>query len=310
MQENNAPENIELGLKPLWNKLQSWYDAGIQLLPNILIAIVVIVIGMFLTRSLKSTFDRIARKLVKSAAVANLISSALTVLLVLAVLFLVLSVLGLSTAVSTLLGGAGVVGLAIGLAFQDPILNLFSGIVISTRDFFRIGDLIEIDGYFGKIKQVTLRSTMLETLQGQEIVIPNKIVAQSPMKNYTTLNHRRVDVSCGVSYGENLEQVKELTLNAIRDNVPHDKKKDVQLFFTEFGDSSINYTLRFWMADKKTTQGDYLAAQSAAMIAIKKAYDANDIMIPFPIRTLDFGIKGGEKLTDLYPDFNSERDLT
>ena len=147
--------------------------------------------------------------------------------------------------------------------------------------------------------EVNLRHTSIETLQGQDVMIPNKIMAQSPIKNFNKLRKRRVDLACGVSYGDDLAKVKEITLSAIRDNVKYDKQKDVQLFFNEFGDSSINYTLRFWLDPAEINQAGYLAAQSDAIMAIKTAYDGNDIMIPFPIRTLDFGIKGGEKLSKM-----------
>ncbi len=191
------------------------------------------------------------------------------------------------------------VGLAVGLAFQDPILNLFSGIIISTQSFFNLGDLVEISDKKGIVSKITLRTTQLRSLQGQEIVIPNKDVAQGILVNYSVLKMRRVDVSCGVSYGDDLRKVKKVTIQAVKDAVPYDESKDVQLFFNEFGDSSINYTLRFWMDERKTDQASYLDAQSKAIIAIAEAYDANDIMIPFPIRTLDFGIKGGEKLNEM-----------
>ena len=134
------------------------------------------------------------------------------------------------------------------------------------------------------------------------MIIPNKIVAQEPIKNYNKLAMRRVDLSCGVSYGDDLDKVRDITIAAIKEHVAYDTNRAVELYFNEFGDSSINYTLRFWLSDRKSGQADYLQAQSDAIMAIKRAYDSNDIMIPFPIRTLDFGIKGGEKLSEVLPN--------
>ena len=288
---------LELDFQPLFAELKSWWSTLLRNLPNILLAIIVIMVGAIVTRVAKKYFNRLSYRIVPDSTVASLISSFLTVLLVLAFLFLTLSVLQLTGVVTSLLAGAGVVGLAIGLAFQDPILNLFSGILLSIRSIFREGDLVEISGFLGKIKEVNLRYTHMHTLQGQDVLIPNKTVIQEPIKNYTKLRMRRVDLACGVSYGDDLEKVRTLTIQAIKDSVAYDKSKDVQLFFNEFGNSSINYTLRFWLDQSKTGQADFLSAQSEAIMAIKRVYDANDIMIPFPIRTLDFGIKGGEKLT-------------
>ncbi|PPK86342.1 small conductance mechanosensitive channel [Neolewinella xylanilytica] len=290
---------LELDFQPLIDELQTWWASLLKHLPNILLAIIVIFIGFIVTKVAKRYIDRVSRRLVHDSTVAGLLASILTALLVLAFLFLTLSVLQLTGVVASLLGAAGVIGLALGLAFQDPILNLFSGIMLSIRNLFREGDLIEVGGFFGKVQKVNLRNTILMTLQGQEVLIPNKTVAQEPIKNYNKYGMRRVDLSCGVSYGDDLAKVKELTIQAIKDSVPYDTSKEVQLFFNEFGNSSINYTLRFWIADRKTGQADYLSAQSEAIMAIKRVYDSNDIMIPFPIRTLDFGIKGGEKLSEM-----------
>ena len=290
---------LELDFEPLFNELRNWWAGLLKHLPNILLAIIVIVVGYFITRFAKRYIDRLSRRMVHDSTVAGLLASILTALVVLAFIFLTLSVLQLTGVVATILGAAGVVGLALGLAFQDPILNLFSGIMLSIRNLFKEGDLIEVSGFFGKVQKVNLRNTILMTLQGQEVLIPNKTVAQEPIKNYTRYGMRRVDLSCGVSYGDDLAKVKELTIQAIKDSVPYDTNKDIQLFFNEFGNSSINYTLRFWLDQRKTAQADYLSAQSEAIMAIKRVYDANDIMIPFPIRTLDFGIKGGEKLREM-----------
>lgn len=290
---------LTLDFEPLFNELQDWWAALLRHLPNILLAIIVMCLGWIVTSFTKKYFDRLANRLISHRIVANLLSTALTVIVVLLFIFLVLSILNLTGVVKSLLAGAGVVGLAVSLAFQDPILNFISGIILSVRNLFNIGDLVEVNGYFGKVMKITLRHTAIETLQGQDVIIPNKIVAQEPIKNYSKLGRRRVDLACGVSYGDDLNKVRQITLQAIEENVTYDKARDVQLFFNEFGNSSINYTLRFWLDQRKTAQADYLQAQSDAIVAIKAAYDANDIMIPFPIRTLDFGIKGGEKLTEM-----------
>ena len=297
---------LELDFQPLFDELRRWWTLLLRNLPNILLALIVIFFGYIVTRFTKKYFNQISRRLIHDTTVAGLLSSVLTVLLVLAFLFLTLSVLNLTGIVTSILAGAGVVGLALGLAFQDPILNLFSGILLSVRSLFREGDLIEVNGFLGKVKEVTLRHTTLITLQGQDVMIPNKIVAQDPIKNYSKLRMRRVDISCGVSYGDDLEKVRQITLEAIKAKVSYDTNRNVELFFNEFGDSSINYTLRFWLADRKSGQADYLEAQSDAIMAIKQAYDDNDIMIPFPIRTLDFGIKGGEKLSTMLPNEHRE----
>ena len=297
---------LELDFEPLTNELKSWWENILTHLPNVVLALIVAAVGFMVASFLKKYFNKLSRRLIKDPTLSALLSSLMTAILVILILLLILSILDLGGVVTAIAGTAGVLGLALSLAFQDPILNFFSGILLTIRHLFKVGDLIEVDGYFGKVKEINLRHTSIQTLQGQDVMIPNKIVAQTPVKNYNKLYMRRVDISCGVSYGDDLHKVKEVTINAIKSKVEYDKERDVQLFFTEFGDSSVNYTVRFWLDQRKTAQPDYLQAQSDAIVAIFDAYNENDIMIPFPIRTLDFGIKGGEKLSEML-DATEER---
>ncbi len=129
------------------------------------------------------------------------------------------------------------------------------------------------------------------------MLIPNKNLFQEVVENYTNTHDRRVDLTVGVSYGDDLEKVKKLTIEAIENLKSIDSRREVTLFYNEFGDSSINFTVRYWA--KSAGQAEFLLAQSDGIMTIKKTFDEHDITIPFPIRTLDFGIKGGEKLSEM-----------
>lgn len=292
-------EQFNESLNNLVDKLQGWLNDIVVAIPNLVLAAIVLALGIFLARYINKYATKLVRRFSNHGAVNRLISSIITTIFVLFIIMIVLSILQLDTALQSLLAGAGVAGLAIGLALQDPIVNLFSGVMMSTKKSFHLGDLVESNGYFGKIKNINLRSTIIETLQGQEVIIPNKTSYQNPFTNYSTSGQRRVDIDCGVSYGDDLKQARELAIKAIEENITIKKNTEVELFFKEFGDSSINFTLRFWL--NECGQKTYLQAQSDAIIAIKQVFDNNDIVIPFPIRTLDFGVKGGEPLADALP---------
>ncbi|MEX0648198.1 MAG: mechanosensitive ion channel family protein [Balneolaceae bacterium] len=208
--------------------------------------------------------------------------------------------LNLDGTVTSLLAGAGIIGLALGFAFQDIAANFISGVLLSTRHPFGIGDIIETNEFFGTVQKLNLRNTIILTPQGQIVYIPNKAVFENPFTNYTKNGERRIDLACGISYGDDLEKVKEVTLKAVSGIEHRDKNRDVEFFYSEFGDSSINFLVRFWV--NFHLHKDFWEPQSEAIMAIKKAFDDNDIMIPFPIRTLDFGIKGGEKLNTMLAD--------
>ena len=284
----------------LWGKLAGWFNELVLALPNIVLASIVMGVSFFLARYLRKAVEKALQKTKANQAVTSLLSTISVVAFMLVTLFVVLNILNLSEAVTALLGTAGVVGLAVGLALQDPLINMFSGVVMSVRDFYTIGDLIETNGYFGKIQRINLRSTVLLQPDGQQVIIPNKEVLQNPLKNFSQNGRRRIDISCGVAYGDDLEKVKKVAIEAVANSgMDIRETSPIELYFNEFGGSSINFTLRFWK--NITAQSDYLAAQDKAIIAIKKAFDANGITIPFPITTLDFGVVGGVRVDDIYP---------
>ena len=280
----------------LYQKLEDWWVSVIKILPNLVIAVLVLVLTVFLSFRLKKIAVKIMNKFSENKAVNRLISAIMTVVIVIIGLFISLGVLGLDKIVTSLLAGAGVAGLAIGLAFQEPLINTISGIVLAVRKNIRLSEHIESNGYNGKVKGVNLRETIIETFEGQMVIIPNKSVIQNPLINYTRYEKRRVDLECGISYGENLENVAEIAKDEIR-KIAYVQNDSIDLMYTGFGDSSINFTLRYWL--ENTSQPSFLHAVSDGIISLKAAFDKNDILIPFPIRALDFDAKGGKELKEM-----------
>lgn len=212
-------------------------------------------------------------------------------------LFFALGVLNLDKTVTSLLARVGVIGLALGFAFQDTAANFMAGIFLAVQKAFKVGEVIESNGYMGVVQQISLRATTIHNFDGQEIILPNKDVFQSAIENYSDTGRRRVDLACGISYGEDLDKVKEVAIASISGSEFLAENENISFFYTSFGDSSINFNLFFWI--NNTAQASYMEARREAIIKLKKAFDQNNIMIPFPIRTLDFGIKGGEKLNSM-----------
>ena len=285
----------------LKSKLGGWINDIVVNLPNIVLAVIVMSLGIFAAQYVRKYVQKGLDRFVDNRTVTGFASSIITAGFLVAMLLIVLSILKLDTALTSILGTAGIAGLAVGLALQEPIVNVFAGIVMSMRDYYSVGDLVKTNDFFGTISKINLRSTILNTPDGQEVIIPNKEVLQNPLVNYTHSDKRRVDIDCGVAYGDDLETAREIALGAIRDNenVKYDRNMPLELFFTEFGDSSINFQLRFWY--RFSTHADFMNLKSEAIIAIKKAFDSNKITIPFPITTLDFGVVGGRNIDDVYP---------
>jgi small conductance mechanosensitive channel len=289
--------NVENPLRLVTEKIEGWITDFIAMLPNLVVAIVIVILFYLLARIAKNGASKLFHRFSNNLAVNNLFANVIFIGLLVTGVFIALGVLQLTTAVTSLLAGVGIVGLALGFAFQDIAANFISGILITFQQPFRVGDIIENDGHMGTVKDISLRITTITTFQGLEVLIPNKNLFQDVVINYTRTNERRVDLEVGVSYGDDLAKVKRVTLEAVSKLDSIDKSREVTLFFKEFGDSSINFFVRFWA--KSPRQPDYLLARSDAIMAIQVAYNENNIMIPFPIRTLDFGIKGGEKLSEM-----------
>lgn len=278
-------------------KLSVWGREFIKMLPNIAVAAIIFVIGLFVAKFIRNIALKLIAKVSHNVTLNNLFSTMIYVFAVGIVLFTTLSVLNLDKAVTSILAGAGIIGLALAFAFQDIASNFMSGIFISFRKPLKVGDVVKLSGYMGKVKEVNLRDTVIQTFQGHLITIPNKDVFQKPIENFTTLNKRRFDLDVGVSYGDDLDLVKNVTLEAVKDIPDISKTSPTTIMFREFGDNSINFRVRMWI--DSADQGTFSKVGSEAIQRIKKAYDANGISIPFPTMTMDFGVKGGVPLSEI-----------
>ena len=278
-------------------KLEGWIEAGIKLLPNIMVAIFLAIIFGLLAKYVGKAAQKVLHKALESEQIANLLASIIKVLVLFAGLFVALEFLGLTGTVMSLLAGAGIVGLALGFAFQDMAENLIAGIAMGVRKPFQIGDIIEAEKVFGTVKTINLRNTIVETFFGQIEIIPNKILFRNILTNYTYTGVRRIEVPVGISYADDPEKAASVITEAINSCDFVINQEETGVFAKEFADSSINLLVWFWIDYPGET--GFMQARHKAVVEIKKALESSDILIPFPIRTLDFGAKGGEKLNTM-----------
>ncbi len=284
-------------------KVEDWVQTFFEMLPNFVVALFVLILFYVLGKVARKVINNLLSKVTANRTITSLLETIIGISILGIGVFIALSVLQLDGAVTSLLAGAGIIGLALGFAFQDIASNFISGVILSIRHPFGIGDIIETNEFYGTVIKLNLRNTIIKTVTGQIVYIPNKRVFENPLQNYTLTGLRRIDLACGISYGDDLENVRKVTTSAVNmvENVL--SEKGIEFYYDEFGNSSINFKIRFWV--KFRTNPDFWEARSEAIMAIKKAFDENDIMIPFPIRTLDFGIRGGEKLDSMLADGRS-----
>lgn len=296
--------DIQRAFQLLSGKLGRWLQQFVLLLPNLLIALLILVTTWFAARLVRRITVQFLPRISHHPTLNNLLSTTAYLGVLLLGTFFTLEVLQLEKTVTSLLAGVGIIGLALGFAFQDIAANFISGIIIAIQRPFTVGDVIQTDSYFGTIESINLRTLDLRQVTGELVRVPNRKVFESAVTNYTVTTRRRVDLDCGVAYDSDLEQVRAVALHAMQGFPKLLADRPVEVMFTAFGDSAITFTLRFWIPYRK--QVDYVGAKSEAIMRLKRAFDEAGIVIPYPIRTLDVSPqlveKLGEKLARTPPD--------
>lgn len=279
------------------NKVSGWLETFIEMLPNLGMAILVFIIFLLLARLARKVVKKLFDKTSDNEAVGSLLTT-VTYYVVMGIgIFFILGILNLDKTVTSLLAGVGILGLALAFAFQDIAVNFVSGIMLSIRKPFKIGDRVKIGDYFGDIVETNLRTTVIKLGAGQMIYIPNSEVVSNPIENFDQTGERRIDLNVGVSYADDLDLAEELAMKAIQSIDEVINKDNIDFSYYEFGGSSINFEIRFKVEYK--SEGHYIKVRSKGVKAINDAFAKGGISIPFPIRTLDFGIEGGKELSEM-----------
>ena len=184
-----------------------------------------------------------------------------------------------------LLGALGIGGLALALAAQDVLANFIDGVLIEARRPFRRGDQVQTNDHEGTVEDVNLRAVIIRTFDGQRVYVPNTAVLRNPIVNHTALGRRRTTLVVGVAYGTDLRRAKVVAMEAMSAVDGVVATPGAEAWVTEFGESTINLSLRFWHAPDQLS---LFRVRDAVAVAVKDAYDAAGITIAFPQRVLWF----------------------
>lgn len=274
-------------MEKILDKLEVWKEVFIKNIPNLAIALIVLVVAYFASRSINTLVSKTIGNRIQQKSVRNLVSRISSAIIFLTGLYIAMTVLKFDDTLKTIVSAAGVSGIVIGLALQGTLSNTISGVVLSFRKNLNIGNWVETNGFSGEVIDINLNYFVIREADNNMVVIPNKTILENPFKNYSLTTKMRISIECGVEYNADLEKVEELTKNVIDSNFDQKKiGKKVEFYYTEFGDSSINFLCRFWVDSQNALQK--LKAKSDAIIKIKQAFDKENISIPFPMRTLEF----------------------
>ena len=195
--------------------------------------------------------------------------------------------------VTSLVAGLGIAGLAISFAAQDTISNIISGITLVIDRPFGEGDWVQLGDTHAQVQKLRLRTTVLNTFDGETIVMPNANISQEKVVNYTLTPRSRVRVPVGIAYKEDIREARRVMLSTVEGDDRLEEEPEPVVVVTGLGDSSVNLELRFWATDamqKFPLMWEYTEK-------CKRALDEADIEIPFP--HLQLFLERSEGLSEL-----------
>ncbi len=247
----------------------------IEYTTTFLAALIFFVAGHFIAKIVANITRRIMTRW-GSAELLKKFVGKIVYLLVFSIPFIAgLEVLGLN--ITTVLAVFGAAGLAIGLALKDSLSNLAAGVVIAVLGPFRPDDFVEISGMTGTVTTVTLFSTILTTTDNKLVIIPNNSIINNPITNYTAKTERRIDMTIGVSYDDDLQKVSEICERILQNHPQVLTKPEPLVLLTDLADSSVNFAVRPWA---KTD--DYWTVRAELLTSIKQELEAAGCSIPYP----------------------------
>lgn len=287
--------DVQDNVTPVITQLKQQIRGLIKALPLLLVAIVVFVVvvwfGAWVSRR-QSLWKRVA----PNPFVAELLSQTIKFVFVIIGLILALSFLGAEAIIRTLLGGAGVIGIAVGFAVKDTIENYIASLMLSIRQPFRARDYVDINGQEGVIVRLTSRATILMTADGNQLRIPNSEVFKATIVNFTKNPERRFTFKLGVDANDDPLAAIKVGLDAINElNFILTDPKSVAII-DEVGDSNIILEFQAWV---NQTDTDLLKARSIAIREAKHALENNGFSLPEPIYRMRFNGDLEDAIKDL-----------
>lgn len=243
--------------------------------PKVIGAIIVLLIGLRVIKAITNTTRNLMAKRELDASLVPFLTSMINIILKALLVISVMGMIGIEmTSFIAILGAAG---LAIGMALSGTLQNFAGGIMILVFKPFKVGDFIQAQGFMGSVKEIQIFNTIMTTPDNKQIIIPNGGLSTSSMTNFSSEPTRRVDLTFGIGYGDDIDKAREVILGEVA-KLPQVLQEPAPFVaVSELGDSSVNFATRIWV-----NSADYWTVFFAMNENVKKAFDANNISIPFP----------------------------
>lgn len=271
--------NIDKNTAYIDTLIRQSIDLGVELGKSILLALVVYFIGRTLIRFINTLLFKMLVHRRVDATLQSFLRSFVNILLTILLIITVVSTLGINTTSITALLAS--VGVAVGMALSGNLQNLAGGIIILLFKPFKVGDFIEAEGSAGKVEEIQIFHTILLTIDNKRVYIPNGALSSSKVVNYNQMPHRRVDITIGIEYGDDVDKARRVvcTLLAADPRVLSSPAPRVNL--QSLSESSVDLLIRFWV-----NSPEYFDVLYDSLEAIYKQFNAEGISFPFPQITI------------------------
>ncbi len=270
---------------PAWSGLMELWRGFIHSLPffgfGLVILVLSIVAGVLATRAGRA----ILRSRVQAKLLRDVIAGGIGVLVFLFGTYIVLRVSGLTSLAMTIVGGTGLAGLAVGIAFRDITENFLASIFLSMQRPFAMGDLVEVAGVTGYVRQLNVRTTILITLDGNLVQIPNATVYKSNLCNFTTNANRREDFVVGIGYDDSINEAQEIASQVLSEHPAVLKDPEPSVLAETLGQATVNLRVYFWINGHEYSP---LKVRSSLIRLLKGAYQKHGISMPDEAREVIF----------------------
>jgi small conductance mechanosensitive channel len=242
---------------------------------NIIVAILIYYIGRFIIRLVVGGLHKVMQRQNVDKTLETFVCNLVRMALMVVVIIAAIGALGIQT--TSFIAIFGAAGLAVGLALQGSLSNFAAGVLIVLFRPYRVGDFIEAAGISGTVEQVQILTTILKTPDNKQIIVPNSQIMDSIITNFSANDTRRVDLTVGVSYDDDIDKVTATLRELVDADERILKEPECLIKVHALADSSVNFVVRPWV-----NSADYWGVYFDLTETIKKRFDKEDISFPFP----------------------------
>jgi small conductance mechanosensitive channel len=267
------------------DEFERLYRQAAQAWPWAVFAMAIILLTWFLARMTAIAVRYFLARRISSPLLLTMAVRAFTIPIFLLGIYFVLQVAGLTRLALTVLGGTGLLGIVVGFAFRDIAENFLASMLLSIRNPFRTGELIEVDGNVGVVMNLNVRSTVLRTLDGTYVQIPNALVYKSTIRNYSSAENRRADFAVGIGYDSPTTKAQTLIADVLRQHPAVLETPEPLVLVEELGSATVNLRIYYWFASAVYSPDKI---NSALLRLSKDALLKGGIELPDPAREVVF----------------------